>query len=106
MAQIFDTGEPEAQRILIFNIDVTDNGTTQGTGLMQRRTFQDWHRIGTLVFNDAVISYNGDAVIHFNHPTWREDRNDSSTATRVNGRRVGWFAPVRLPVKREFLSAP
>jgi len=28
-------------------------------------------------------------VIHFNHPTWRNDRNDPSTATRVNERKVG-----------------
>jgi hypothetical protein len=28
-------------------------------------------------------------VIHFNHPTWRGDRNDPSTATRVNERKVG-----------------
>jgi hypothetical protein len=26
-------------------------------------------------------------VIHFNHPTWRGDRNDPATATRVDGRR-------------------
>ncbi len=26
-------------------------------------------------------------VIHFNHPTWRDDRNDPSTATRVDGRK-------------------
>jgi hypothetical protein len=27
-------------------------------------------------------------VIHFNHPTWRNDRNDSATATRVNERKI------------------
>jgi hypothetical protein len=31
---------------------------------------------------------NGDSVIHFNHPTWREDRNDPKTATRIDGRKV------------------
>jgi hypothetical protein len=41
-----------------------------------------------MVFDNAVISYNGDFVLHSNHPTWREDRNDASTATRVDGRRV------------------
>jgi len=40
------------------------------------------------MFDDAVASYNGDCVIHFNHPTWRDDRNDPLTATRVNGRKV------------------
>jgi hypothetical protein len=33
-------------------------------------------------------SYNGDFVIHFSHPTWRDDRNDPATATRINGVRV------------------
>jgi hypothetical protein len=27
-----------------------------------------------------VVSFNGDHVIHFNHPAWRDDRNDPSTA--------------------------
>jgi hypothetical protein len=53
-----------------------------------RRTFQNWRQIGTLVFDNAVVSYNGDAVIHFSHPTWREDRNDPATATRINGQKV------------------
>jgi hypothetical protein len=41
-----------------------------------------------MVFDNAVASYNGDFVIHFHHPTWRRDRNDPSTGTRVNGRKV------------------
>ena len=53
-----------------------------------RRTFRNWRSIGKLMFDNAVASYNGDFVIHFNHPTWRNDRNDPSTATRVNGRKV------------------
>jgi len=40
------------------------------------------------VFDNAVLSHNGDSVIYFSHPTWRTDRNDASTATRVNGRKV------------------
>jgi hypothetical protein len=36
----------------------------------------------------AVASYNGDFVIHFRHPTWRDDQNDPASATRVNGRKV------------------
>ncbi len=88
MAQIFDKGDPKPKRKLTFLIEVTDEGVTTGTSLRQRRTFQNWRRIGTLTFDDAVISYNGDCVIHFNHPTWREDRNDPATGTRVNGRKV------------------
>ncbi len=88
MAQIFDKGDPEPKRTLTFHIEVTDEGSTSGTALRLRRTFQNWRRVGTLTFDDAVISYNGDFVIHFNHPTWRGDRNDPSTATRINERKV------------------
>ena len=85
MAQIFDRGDPVPKRTLTFTIDVTDAGTTSGSALRLRRTFQNWRRIGTLVFDNAVISYNGDAVIHFAHPTWRPDRNDPASATRIDG---------------------
>jgi hypothetical protein len=88
MAQIFDRGDPVAKRTLTFTIDVTDEGDTKETAFRVRRTFRNWRRIGTLVFDNAVVSYNGDAVIHFAHPTWRQDQNDPATATRVNGRKV------------------
>jgi len=88
MAQIFDKGDPQPKRTLTFNIEVTDEGVTTGTPFRMRRTFQNWRRIGTLAFDDAVISYNGDCVVHFNHPTWRTDKNDPATATRVNGKKV------------------
>ena len=39
-------------------------------------------------FDRAVVSYNGDFVIHFRHPTWRDDQNDPATATRINERKV------------------
>ena len=67
-------------------IEVTDDGSTHGPAFFQRRHFGQWTGIGQLVFTEAVASYNGDFVIHFNHPTWRDDRNDPSTATRVNER--------------------
>jgi hypothetical protein len=88
MAQIFDRGDPVPKRTLTFTIEVTDHGQTTGPALKLRRTFQDWRAIGSLVFDNAVISYNGDSVIHFTHPTWREDRNDPKTATRIDGRKV------------------
>jgi hypothetical protein len=88
MAQIYDRGDPAPKRTLTFHIEVTDEGSTRGLPVFQRRTFRDWRHIGKLTFDTAVASYNGDFVIHFNHPTWREDRNDPSTATRVNGRKV------------------
>ena len=88
MAQIFDRGDPVPRRTLTFSIEVTDQGQTKGPAGKERRTFQDWRAIGSLVFDNAVISYNGDSVIHFSHPTWRDDRNDPKTATRVDGRKV------------------
>src|SRR5215471_18867438 len=88
MAQIFDRGDPIAKRTLTFDIEVTDDGSTRGPNFLQRRSFMNWRRIGRLVFGSAVASYNGDFVIHFTHPTWRDDRNDPSTATRVNERKV------------------
>ena len=88
MAQIYDRGDPAAKRTLTLHIEVTDEGSTRGPVFFQRRKFGNWTRIGTLVFDKAVASYNGDFVIHFNHPTWRDDRNDPFTATRVNERKA------------------
>jgi hypothetical protein len=88
MAQIYDRGDAVAKRKLTFNIEVTDEGLTTGPAFRQRRTFRNWRPIGTLTFDSATVSYNGDSVIHFNHPTWRDDRNDPATATRLNGQKV------------------
>jgi hypothetical protein len=88
MAQIFDRGDPTPKRTLTFHIEVTDEGSTRGPNFFQRRSFANWQRIGKLVFDNAVASYNGDFVIHFTHPTWRDDRNDPATATRVNEHKV------------------
>jgi len=88
MAQIFDRGDLVAKRTLTFHIEVTDEGSTRGPNFFQRRSFANWKRIGRLTFDNAVASYKGDFVIHFTHPTWRGDRNDPSTATRVNEHKV------------------
>src|SRR5688572_6285018 len=88
MAQIFDKGDLRPRRTLTFLIEVTDEGRTTGPAARQRRTFTNWRRVGSIIFDNAVVSYNGDSVIHFNHPTWRRDRNDPTTATRIDGRKV------------------
>ena len=88
MAQIYDRGDPAPKRTLTFHIEVTDEGSTRGPDFFQRRSFVNWRRIGRLTLNEAVASYNGDFVLHFTHPTWRDDRNDPATATRVNERKV------------------
>jgi len=87
-AQIFDRGDPTPKRTLKFDIELTDDGSLHGPGFLQHVSFTNWRRVGRLTFDNAVASYNGDFVIHFNHPTWRNDRNDPTTATRVNERKV------------------
>ena len=87
MAQIFDRGHATPKRTLRFDIEVTDEGSSQGK-LSTTVRFSNWRRIGRLTFDNAVVSYNGDFVLHFNHPTWRDDRNDPATATRVRERKV------------------
>jgi hypothetical protein len=88
MAQIYDRGDARPKRTLTFSIEITDDGETHGPPFRERRTFRNWRRIGTMTFDQAVVSYNGDFVIHFRHPTWRDDQNDPATATRVNERKV------------------
>jgi hypothetical protein len=83
LGQIFDKGDPVPKRKLTFYIEVTDEGTTKTITGSVRRAFQNWRRIGKLTFDDAVASYNGDFVIHFNHPGWRDDRNNPATANRA-----------------------
>jgi hypothetical protein len=87
LGRIYDKGNPEPQRPLVFQIDVSDTGYTRGK-LVVRRTITNWKRLGRIVFHDAVASYNGDFVIHFPHPPWRNDRNDPSTVNRRGGRLV------------------
>ena len=88
MRQIFDRGDRVPKRRLKFHVEVTDEGTTSGPPFRLRRTFTGWRRIGALTFDDAVASYNGDFVLHFHHPTWRTNRNDPLTGTRVGERKV------------------
>jgi hypothetical protein len=88
LAQIFDKGDPTPKRTLTYHIEVTDEGSTRGVPGLQRLIFRNWRYIGKMTFDNAVASYNGDFVLHFNHPTWRDDPNDPTTATRVNGRKV------------------
>lgn len=84
MAHIFDSGDPDPKRKLVFNIEVSDKGgEARGTLLQRRKIPEDsWRLIGRITFDDAVVSYNGDFVIHFHHPAWREDRNDPETVAR------------------------
>ncbi len=95
LAHIFDKGDPEAKRVLKFDIAVSNKGSRQGFSLLPKgmlRQFEDWQTIGALIFaNGVASSYNGDFVLHFAHPTWRKQRNDPATAVRKNGKKVRWF---------------
>jgi hypothetical protein len=77
---------PTPKRTLIFNIEVSDQGRSCGL-FLKRVTVEKWKQIGRIVFEEAVASYNGDFVIHFAHPPWRNDRNDPNSLARPNLRR-------------------
>lgn len=81
MAMIYDSGDDKPKRKFVFNIDVTDEFEDHGL-LGKQRSFKNWRRIGTLAFDEATVSYNGDHVLHFTHPGWRKDRNRPETAFR------------------------
>ena len=79
---LYDPGNPAPTgRKLVFNIEVSDAGKKHGFGI-EWLTDQVWTPIGQIIFEDAAASYNGDFVIHFHHPVWREDRNDPQTVAR------------------------
>lgn len=78
---IYDPGNPLPQRLLAFDIDVSDEGKKHGLGI-EWLTGQHWTRIGSITITEAAASYNGDFVIHFHHPVWRNDRNDPNSVAR------------------------
>jgi hypothetical protein len=92
LGQIYDPGEKDPKRTLTFHIEVSDEGSTRGPGIYQRRTIRNWRRLGRLVFREAVASHNGDCVVHFHHPPWRADRNDPSSLARPSGS-PSWKSP-------------
>lgn len=91
LTHIYDRGNQKAQRTLVFQIEVSDEGKM--TGLINRRLrVKDWKPIGRITFDRAAASYNGDFVIHFHHPKWRNDRNVPSSEPGPGklGRLVNW----------------
>ncbi len=69
---------------ITFDIYVANAGYTQTlTPLIQKTVVTDeWKKIGSVVFSDAVASQVCDFNLHFHHPSWRKDRNDPDTAIR------------------------
>jgi len=87
-SHIFKPGDAKPTGSIEFDIFVSDNGRRRGFPGFRRVVVTDWQRIGVLKFTEAICSYNADHVIQFHHPGWRDDRNDPSTAVRVNEQRV------------------
>jgi len=87
-AHLFKAGDENPTGTMDFDVFVSDKGRRKGFPGLRRVTVTDWQRIGTLRFTEAVASYNGDHVVHFHHPGWRDNRNDPSTAIRSHERRV------------------
>jgi len=76
MSQVYNT----PNRKLVFRIETTDQGKTHGNAAIKEwREFNGWRAIGTMTFDAACASVNGDRVVHFQHPRWRKDRNDPRT---------------------------
>jgi hypothetical protein len=87
-SHLFKPGDTQPTGAMDFDISVSSTGRKTGVRGLSRVTVSDWQRIGRLRFTEAVASYNGDHVIQFHHPGWRDDRNDPSTYVRVNEGRV------------------
>ena len=82
LAQIFDPGDPQLKRKLVFRVATSNQSITRGIPVYEKHEIINWHKISKITFDNAVASYNSDFVLNFNHPIWREDRNDPATATR------------------------
>jgi hypothetical protein len=87
-AHLFKPGDQQPTGAMTYDILVSGKGKRIGFPGFRRVTVSDWQRIGTMQFTEAVASYNGDHVIHFHHPGWRDNKNDPSTSIRANEQRV------------------
>jgi hypothetical protein len=87
LGRIYDRGKPKPLRTLRFHIEVSDTGSKHGL-LRLRREITGWRRIGRIEFIEAAASYNGDFVLHYRHPAWRNDPNDPSTVVRNRRRQA------------------
>ena len=85
---MFNPGDTTPTGSMVFDVCVSNYGRRTGFPGLTRVKVDDWQRIGTLRFTEAICSYNGDHVIQFHHPKWRDDRNDSQTYIRVREERV------------------
>ena len=87
-AHLFKPGDSAPTGAIVFDISVSNAGTRRGAPGLIRAAVPSWQRIGRLTFTEAVASYNGDHVIHFHHPGWRDNPDDPTTAVRSGETRV------------------
>lgn len=89
MNLLYNPGDPNPKKaasgesvkfVFEIDIDTTEKGSVTGK-LVKRLNVKNWTTIGRIEFDDAVVSYNGDHVIHFHHPAWRNDRNDPKSVS-------------------------
>jgi hypothetical protein len=85
---LFKPGDDHPTGSVKFDISVSDTARRSGPAPLRRVKVSGWRKIGRVTFTEAVASYNGDHVIHFHHPGWRDDRDDPSTAIRSGEQRV------------------
>jgi hypothetical protein len=71
LAQLDRLGDPAAVRKLVFSIQVSETGKRTGW-INQTLKGTQWVEIGEIEFTEAAASHNGDFVIHFHHPKWRD----------------------------------
>lgn len=82
LSQIYDPGDPNPRREWKFDIEAGEHGGKFGVGL-QWQWVHEWKPIGSIVFKEAVASYNADFVFHARHAPWRNNHNDPGTVART-----------------------
>jgi len=80
LSHIYDRGDPTPKRTLVFDVSVAESAPAKGR-VVRRVTPGPLTRIGRIEFTEAVAGYNGDFVLHFQHPAWRDNVNDPTTVT-------------------------
>ncbi len=83
LERIYGSSGDAPGRELVFKIEVSQTGELRGV-FKKKLCGAEWRKIGKITFREAVASYNGDHVLHFRHPPWRETLGDRGTATGPN----------------------
>jgi hypothetical protein len=84
LAHFAGSGTNGAAPTLEFDIEVADDARFRWFGT--RVDISNWTRIGSIRFESAAASYNGDHVIHYQHPVWRNNPDDPDTVARKHAK--------------------